>query len=163
MKRYNSLTNQRHLYGLQDGVCNGCREPLSLRHLAVDHIVPRKHGGTHELSNLQLLCASCNSIKGKRAQSYLTQRLQDRNWVSRRPDGSKVHAKVWTGSRWVDVFDLIRYIEDPESCTSTSVTGTHRSLFANDQDFHHACRNMHRGLQELLEMLESADLPPDSI
>ncbi|MXW54925.1 MAG: HNH endonuclease [Gammaproteobacteria bacterium] len=163
MKRYNSLTNQRQLYRKQDGVCNGCREPLSLRHLAVDHIVPRKLGGTHELSNLQLLCASCNSIKGKRSQSYLTKRLQDRNWISRRPDSARVHARVWTGSRWVDVFDLILYIEDPDSCISKSITGTKHPLFASDRDFHLACIDMYKGLHELLEMLESADLPQDSI
>lgn len=32
----------------------------------VDHIVPRKLGGTDELHNLQLLCVQCNLRKGGR-------------------------------------------------------------------------------------------------
>jgi len=32
----------------------------------IDHIVEVKHGGTNELSNLQVLCPSCHSVKTKR-------------------------------------------------------------------------------------------------
>lgn len=35
-----------------------------VRMLEVDHIVPRLHGGTSELDNLQALCTQCNSRKG---------------------------------------------------------------------------------------------------
>ena len=38
------------------GTCQACGQPG--KH--VDHIVPRKLGGTDELSNLQLLCVQCN-------------------------------------------------------------------------------------------------------
>lgn len=155
MPRFNSLTNQRSLYEKQRGVCNGCRVPLKLRHLAADHIVPRNEGGTHKLSNLQLLCASCNSVKGNRSQSYLTQRLQIRNWISKSPDDSKVNAVVWTGSRWVDVFELIHYIDDPESCFSGSVEGTKTPLFTSDHDFHRAWKNMREGLRELIDLIDA--------
>lgn len=36
--------------------------PLTLHH--VEHIIPRKHGGTDELSNLALACIDCNLHKG---------------------------------------------------------------------------------------------------
>jgi HNH endonuclease len=32
----------------------------------VDHIHPRKHGGTDDLANLQALCFKCNANKGAR-------------------------------------------------------------------------------------------------
>ena len=30
----------------------------------IDHIIPRKAGGTHDLDNLRVLCKSCNLRKG---------------------------------------------------------------------------------------------------
>lgn len=32
----------------------------------VDHVVPRSHGGTDDLDNLQVLCRPCNRRKGSR-------------------------------------------------------------------------------------------------
>ena len=34
----------------------------------IDHIVEFCHGGTNDISNLQVLCACCHSVKTKRAQ-----------------------------------------------------------------------------------------------
>ena len=45
--------------------CQACGAKASADSpLHVDHIVPRKHGGTNDLSNLQVLCATCNLGKG---------------------------------------------------------------------------------------------------
>ena len=41
------------------------------------HVVPRSRGGTDHLDNLQLLCSSCNRIKGDRPQEYLVARLAE--------------------------------------------------------------------------------------
>ena len=35
----------------------------------VDHIVELCHGGTNDISNLQVLCPSCHSVKTRRAQT----------------------------------------------------------------------------------------------
>ena len=43
----------------------------------VDHRVPRSRGGTDHLDNLQLLCSSCNRIKGDRPHEYLVARLAE--------------------------------------------------------------------------------------
>ncbi len=32
--------------------------------LAIDHIKPRKHGGTDDSNNLVVSCHTCNSVKG---------------------------------------------------------------------------------------------------
>ena len=39
--------------------------------MTVDHLVPRKKGGTNHKENLQLLCAACNSLKGEGTQAEL--------------------------------------------------------------------------------------------
>ena len=45
--------------------CDECRAVGSLSNpLTVDHIVPLALGGSNELHNLQVLCRSCNSLKG---------------------------------------------------------------------------------------------------
>lgn len=33
-------------------------------YLSIDHIIARSKGGTHEMSNLRILCTPCNTIKG---------------------------------------------------------------------------------------------------
>ncbi len=64
------------LYGLQEGYCAGCAAHFEARHLEVDHIIARRNGGTDHIGNLQLLCGSCNRIKGDRGMEYLRAKLQ---------------------------------------------------------------------------------------
>ena len=54
------------LYEAQGGKCNGCEWSMPVHALAIDHIHPRAAEGPDVDSNLQLLCPSCNSIKGSR-------------------------------------------------------------------------------------------------
>ncbi|MFM7652698.1 MAG: HNH endonuclease [Vulcanococcus sp.] len=49
--------------------CCGAHEHQ--RVLEVDHIVPRNHGGTGDLSNLQALCFRCNAGKRRLARGRL--------------------------------------------------------------------------------------------
>lgn len=44
--------------------CANCGE---ISDLALDHVIPIAKGGLSRLDNLQLLCATCNRIKGKLA------------------------------------------------------------------------------------------------
>ena len=46
--------------------CELCGISAADKALEVDHIVPRKQGGTDNLSNLQALCYSCNAMKRDR-------------------------------------------------------------------------------------------------
>jgi ATP adenylyltransferase len=46
--------------------CELCGISNSERALEVDHIVPRNHGGSDDLANLQALCYSCNAMKRDR-------------------------------------------------------------------------------------------------
>ena len=69
-------TQRQTLYGIQEGNCAGCRTHFEGRHLEVDHIISRAKGGTDHLDNLQMLCGSCNRIKGDRGMEYLKVKLQ---------------------------------------------------------------------------------------
>ena len=74
--QYNCQPNRKHLYGEQGGNCAGCSTHFEPRHLEVDHIIARAKGGTAHIGNLQLLCGSCNRIKGDRGMDYLKAKLQ---------------------------------------------------------------------------------------
>lgn len=63
------------LYGKQSGNCNGCHVHFLKNNLTIDHRIPKSAGGTDHPDNLQLLCGSCNSIKGNRPMEYLRKRI----------------------------------------------------------------------------------------
>ncbi len=66
------------LYACQQQKCAGCEYDLPLHVLTIDHKTPRSKGGREELDNLQLLCHTCNAIKGNRSIEYLKQQLHVR-------------------------------------------------------------------------------------
>ena len=82
--RYNDPRNKKYLYGEQGGYCNGCEEHFQIQHFHVDHIVARSKGGTDHSSNLQLLCGSCNTIKGAKSQEELQVALTDKGYIKRK-------------------------------------------------------------------------------
>lgn len=70
--------HKRELYGRQEGRCNGCRYSLPFQNLTIDHILPQSKGGTDIITNLQLLCNHCNSVKGNRTHQELLDSLEEK-------------------------------------------------------------------------------------
>ncbi|MCY4487667.1 MAG: DNA methyltransferase [Deltaproteobacteria bacterium] len=64
----NYKTHKHTLFGIQEGLCAGCRMAFPFRNMTIDHVVPQSKSGTDHLTNLQLLCGACNSMKGTRSQ-----------------------------------------------------------------------------------------------
>ena len=71
-------THKHTLFGMQEGVCAGCKISFPFRNFTIDHIVPRVRGGTDHIDNLQLLCNACNSLKGTRTQAEFLATLRSR-------------------------------------------------------------------------------------
>jgi 5-methylcytosine-specific restriction endonuclease McrA len=66
------------LYKKQDGLCNACKTKFDIRNLEIDHIIPKAKGGGDYYENYQLLCGSCNRIKGDRPMEYLRLKIKTR-------------------------------------------------------------------------------------
>lgn len=58
--RYISQNTKKIVYNRDSGICQCCG---SSRDLEYDHIVPYSCGGSSEVSNIQLLCFTCNRSK----------------------------------------------------------------------------------------------------
>jgi site-specific DNA-methyltransferase (adenine-specific) len=69
---------KERLYKQQDGKCNACETQFDIWHLETDHIVPKSKGGGDYYGNYQLLCPSCNKIKGDRPMEYLRLKIKSR-------------------------------------------------------------------------------------
>ena len=72
------LPEKELLYGNQNMRCIGCEYKLPLHVLTINHITPRSKGGLDARGNLQLLCHTCNAVKGNRSMEYLRTQLRHR-------------------------------------------------------------------------------------
>lgn len=66
---------KERLYKEQNGKCKACDVEMRIVDFEVDHIIPRARGGGDYYENYQLLCASCNRIKGARPMEYLRAKI----------------------------------------------------------------------------------------
>ncbi len=73
-----SKTIKQQMFDEQSGDCNGCGGAFEMRNLEIDHIVPKAKGGGDYMENYQLLCGSCNRIKGARPMEYLRTKIKVR-------------------------------------------------------------------------------------
>ena len=73
-----SQSVKEKLYKQQDGKCNACGREFEIWDFEIDHIIPKSKGGGDYYENYQLLCGSCNRIKGDRPMEYLRLKIETR-------------------------------------------------------------------------------------
>lgn len=62
--------------------CQGrCQQCGTTEKIDVDHIIDLRDGGAHHRDNLQLLCRSCNTIKGHQARKARAMRRRQADWA----------------------------------------------------------------------------------
>ncbi len=76
IQRPRPIDEKHTLYGWQEGRCNGCGVLFHFRNLTLDHITPRTNDGPDHIDNLQLLCGTCNSLKGAGTHEELLEKLR---------------------------------------------------------------------------------------
>ena len=69
---------KQQLYKQQNGKFNACGDDFKIWNLEIDHIIPKSKGGGDYYENYQLLCGSCNRIKGNRPMEYLRLKIETR-------------------------------------------------------------------------------------
>lgn len=59
--------NRQDIYKRDKGICQLCFQHVSLKDMAMDHVIPLSKGGAHSYQNIVLTHHACNASKGNRA------------------------------------------------------------------------------------------------
>lgn len=73
---YGIKLNRKNIYARDHNTCQYCGKKFNTKELTLDHVIPKKQGGTNLWTNLVCACVSCNSKKGGRTPSEAGMKLK---------------------------------------------------------------------------------------
>ena len=79
--KHNYKQMRRMLFKEQAGRCALCRTWFEERHFEIDHFYPKSQGGVDSIENRQLLCSSCNRIKGDKSMEEAIAIVRQRDLI----------------------------------------------------------------------------------
>ena len=89
------------IYARDNYTCAYCGRKYKASRLTIDHITPRKQGGTNKNTNLVTSCDSCNSQKGAMnlgeyiAWCRVNMHVRNVTWMRKRVNSARMRKLVW--------------------------------------------------------------------
>jgi hypothetical protein len=123
--RYISQTTKSIVYTRDGGVCKCCGSSFNLEY---DHIMPFSCGGGNQVSNIQLLCQSCNRSKSNSCTCKIHNRRVGVNCCDRKTNSSSYSRSGSTST------------SSAQQCSGTTQKGLRckiRTTNANGRCHHH--------------------------
>ncbi|MDX1415882.1 MAG: HNH endonuclease [Candidatus Promineifilaceae bacterium] len=95
--------SKREILRRDDFTCQYCGRQL--RHLTIDHIVPRHRGGPHTWHNLVAACMSCNRRKGGRSPAEANMHLRRQPFEPKATAAYRFGSHVRKNQEWAQFID----------------------------------------------------------
>ena len=123
--RNRNRTEQRRIFLKYGGHCAYCGCQLDPFDWHIDHVLPRKCGGSHDSKNLVAACVPCNTRKGDMTMDefrrwfpvHIAQRIRDiaprlqMAWWMTEEDKLGIEAQIFNIARQLDEQRVVFYME----------------------------------------------------
>ncbi len=83
------------LQKIQNNKCAGCELETQIGEMEIDCIIPKVKGGQYVRENIQLLCGSCNSKRGKDPMETLRKKIIGRRVKEQEEESQRNLEKMW--------------------------------------------------------------------
>jgi len=88
------------ILALEVGVCGYCLKPLTIANLSPDHTVALSAGGKTTLDNIEIICWTCNKLKGGSTGDELMAILRKSSRIKK----LESTIRPWEGDMYYDMY-----------------------------------------------------------
>ncbi len=95
--------SKREILRRDDFTCQYCGSKM--RHLTIDHVIPRHKGGPHTWQNLVAACMPCNRRKGGKSPAEARMRLQRQPYEPKATASYRFSSHVRNNQEWAQFIE----------------------------------------------------------